>query len=439
VQKVALVGRPNVGKSALFNRLTGTHRALVEDEPGVTRDRLYEATDWNGVRFEVVDTGGLWRAAGDDVLGFVRTQTMQAVAEADVVVVVVDAAAPLSTADREVADLVRRAGKPVVLAANKAERPPNLGDLYQLGLGDPCLVSATHGMGIGDLLDAVVARLREADAETEPADAPRLAVAGRPNVGKSSLLNRLVGEERALVTPIAGTTRDVVDARVTAPDGTAYVLLDTAGLRRPSRIVQELEERTVSRSLAAIRQADVVLMVLSAEDPVSHQDLRIAGQVAKHRRAVVVLLNKADLIHGASPPLVAAIRERMDFLPYARIVPVSAKTGWHIADIWPAVAEAYASFTTRVGTFALNQLVRETVAVTPPPTRGARALRILYATQVGVRPPHFVFFVNDPDLAHFSYVRHLEHRIRERWGFQGTPLRLTFRARRNRRTLGARL
>ena len=434
MHKIALVGRPNVGKSALFNRITRTHRALVEDEPGVTRDRLYETTDWNGVSFQLVDTGGLWETSSDDILSYVRRQTLEAITEADVVGFVVDARETLSAADGEVADILRRSKKPVVLIANKAERPPDLADLYQLGIGEPILVSASHGMGIGDLLDALVAKLPGGADLSEAADAPRLAVAGRPNVGKSSLMNRLVGVERALVTPIAGTTRDVVDARVEAPDGRPYILLDTAGLRRPNRITEELEGRTVSRSLAAVREADVVLLVLSAEDPVSHQDLRIGGQIAKHRRAVVVLLNKADLIHGASTPLVATLRERLDFLPYARIVPVSAVTGWHLDDIWPAVAEAYEAFTTRVGTFALNQLVRETVALTPPPTRGGRALRILYATQVSVRPPHFVLFVNDPELAHFSYVRHLENRIRERWGFHGTPIRLTFRKRRRRLT-----
>jgi GTP-binding protein len=430
MSKVALVGRPNVGKSALFNRLTGTHRALVENEPGVTRDRLYETTDWNGRTFTVIDTGGLWQAAGDEILGYVRRQTEEAVREADVLGFVVDASEPLSAADWAVADLLRKTRKPVLLVANKAERGVDLSELYALGFGDPLEVSATHGIGVGELLDAIVDRLPDDSSEAEATDGIRIAVAGRPNVGKSSLVNRLVGEERSLVTPIAGTTRDVVDTRIVGPDGTTYVILDTAGLRRPNRVEEGLEERTVARSLGAIRAADVVLLVVSSEEPASHQDLRIAGQVAKQGRAVVMLLNKADLVRGTTRPLVDIIRERFDFLPYARVLPVSAETGWRLNEIWPAVQEAYRSFTTRVSTHVLNQLVRETVALTPPPTQGGRQLRILYATQVGVRPPHIVFFVNDPELAHFSYVRHLEHRLRERFGFQGSPLKLSFRARR---------
>jgi GTP-binding protein len=428
--KVALVGRPNVGKSALFNRITESGRALVEDEPGVTRDRLYEGTDWNGRAFTMVDTGGLWQASRDEILSYIFRQTEEAIAEADVLGFVVDAREPLSAADLTVADLLRRTKKPVVLIANKAERGADLTELYRLGFGEPVEVSATHGTGVGDLLDRLVEALPGPTGEEEAAEGVRVAVAGRPNVGKSSLVNRLVGHERSLVTPIAGTTRDVVDARLRGPDGTLYVLLDTAGLRRPSRIGESLEERTVSRTLAAVREADVVLMMVSAEEPASHQDLRIAGQVAKHQRAVVLLLNKADVIRGTTRPLVTIMRERYDFLSYAEIVPVSAATGWHVDQIWPAVKEAYESFTQRIPTSELNRLLRETVALVPPPSRGGRQLKLLYATQVGSRPPHIVFFVNDPELVHFSYTRHLENRIRERWGFKGSPLRLSFRARR---------
>jgi GTP-binding protein len=429
MNRIALVGRPNVGKSALFNRLTGTHRALVANEPGVTRDRLYETTEWNGQAFTVIDTGGLWQTEAEEILRYVRRQTEQAIAEADVLAFVVDATAPLTAADWAVADALRRTRKPVVLVANKAEGPVDLNELYALGFGDPIPVSAIHGLGVGDLLDTLVARLPGERAVEEEAGGIRVAIAGRPNVGKSSLVNRLAGTERSLVTPIAGTTRDVVDTVVRDADGSVYVLLDTAGLRRPNRVEPGLEARTVARSLEAIRSADVVLVVLAADEGIHHQDLRIAGQVAARGRAAVILLNKADLL-STTRPVVDTIRERLDFLAYAEVVPVSARTGWHCDDIWPAVRRAYAGYTERVPTHALNLLMQETVALTPPPTQGGRQLHIYYATQVAVKPPHIVLFVNDPDLAHFSYVRHLENRLRERFGFHGSPIRLTFRARR---------
>ncbi|MCL8208688.1 MAG: ribosome biogenesis GTPase Der [Actinomycetia bacterium] len=428
---VVLVGRPNVGKSALFNRLTGTRRALVEDEPGVTRDRLYEVTDWNGRTFTLVDTGGLWQEEEGAILSYVRRQTLEAIGEADVIGFVVDAKQPLSAADWAVADLLRKTDKPVVLIANKAEGSVDWSELYELGMGDPVPVSATQGIGIGDLLDRLVECLPPEDSAVPSGEAVKVAIAGRPNVGKSSLLNRLVGAERSLVTPIAGTTRDVVDARIEREDGT-YVILDTAGLRRPSRVEPGLERRTVARTLSAVREADVVLLVVSAEEPASHQDLRIAGHVRDRHRAVVLLVNKADLVRGETRPLIRYVRERFDFLAFATVLPISVLTGWHVDAIWPAVRHAYESFSRRVATPELNRLVQETVALTPPPTVHGRTARFYYATQVGVRPPHFVFFVNNPDWVHFSYERHLENVIRERWDFEGTPLRFTFRERRPR-------
>lgn len=430
---IALVGRPNVGKSALFNRMTETRRALVQDEPGVTRDRLYEVTDWNGKTFTVVDTGGLWEEAGDAILNYVRKQTAMAITEAQVIGFVVDAQNPLSAADYAVADILRRTRKPVILIANKAERGMDLSDLYRLGLGDPFPVSAMHGIGVGDLLDALVERLPSEDSVlTEDVTPIKVAVAGRPNVGKSSLVNQLVGSERSLVTPIPGTTRDVVDARVEMPDGT-YVILDTAGLRRPNRIDTDLEQRTVSRSLAAVREADVVLMVMSAEAPFSHQDLRIAGQVRKHNRGTVLVLNKADLAPGDTRPLQREIREKYDFLDFAPLVAVSALNRWQLDRVWPAIRQAYESFSLRIPTPALNRLLREIVAITPPPTRHGQQLKLYYAVQVSNRPPHLVFFVNNPELMHFSYQRHLENRIRERWDFTGSPIQMSFRERRQRR------
>ena len=429
---LALVGRPNVGKSALFNRMAESRTALVRDEPGVTRDRLYAETDWNGFHFRIVDTGGLWEAEPEDQMpAYMRRQTLMAVQEADVVALVVDARADLSAADEAVADLLRKSSKPVLLVANKAQGRVDLTDLYRLGLGDPLPVSATHGLNVGDLLDMVVERFPGPPDGSEAAAAPmiRVAIAGRPNVGKSSLLNRLVGEERTLVTPIAGTTRDVVNVQLDTPAG-RLELLDTAGLRRPARIRAELESKTVLRTLAAIREADLVLMMVSAEEPASQQDLRIASQVVRHHRAAVLVLNKADLV-PSTRALLPTLHEAFDFMPYAAVVPLSVKTGWGMERLWEPITTAYANFGRRVSTGAVNRLLRETVAVVPPPTSHGRPVKLYYGTQVGTRPPHFVFFANDPDLVHFSYRRHLERRIRERWDFTGSPVRLSFRPRRS--------
>ena len=430
---LALVGRPNVGKSALFNRIAEVRQALVRDEPGVTRDRLYAETDWNGHHFQVVDTGGLWEAESDDEMpAYMRRQTMRAIREADVIALVVNAQEDLSAADEAVADLLRKTSKEVLLVANKAEGRVDLTDLYRLGLGDPVPVSATHGLNIGDLLDLVVGRF-PGPALEGAAEAPpliRVAIAGRPNVGKSSLVNRLVGRERTLVTPIAGTTRDVVNVRLDTPAG-RLELLDTAGLRRPARIRAELESKTVQRTLEAIRDADLVLLMVSAEDPASHQDLRIASQVVRHHRAAVLVINKADLV-PSTRALLPGIRSQFDFLTYAPIVALSVKTGWGVERLWEPMARAHANFGRRVSTGAVNRMLRETVAIVPPPTRHGRPVRLYYGTQVGAAPPHFVFFANDPELVHFSYRRHLERRIRERWDFAGSPVRLSFRPHRTR-------
>ncbi|MHB1955390.1 MAG: ribosome biogenesis GTPase Der [Sulfobacillus sp.] len=431
---VALVGRPNVGKSSLFNRLTQTRRAIVEDFPGVTRDRLYEDTDWNGMPFTVVDTGGLWTVDDDSMLSMTRQQTNLAIQEADVIVFVVDGKEGITAVDLDVADLLRRSRKPVVVAVNKAESSRNSGaEFYEFGLGEPVAVSAVHGTGVGDLLDRIVELLPEHEhlAKEDFGEPIRIAIAGRPNVGKSSLLNALIGYERTLVTPIAGTTRDVVDATV-IHDGQEFLLLDTAGLRRPNKISEELEEKTVQRTLAAIRETDVVLLMLAANETLSAQDQRIAGQVALHRKAVVVLLNKADLVKGTTMGLQENIREQLKFMPYAVVQPISVMTGWHLDKIWPQAIAAYQSYTTRLGTHALNQLIQEAIHLNPPPTDKGRAFKIYYVTQVDTKPPHIVFFVNDPELLHFSYERYLENRLREKFGFLGSPIHLSFRARTKR-------
>lgn len=430
---VALVGRPNVGKSALFNRITQSRRAIVEDVAGVTRDRLYEETDWNGVEFTVVDTGGIWIDEQESLLTMTRRQTEIAVDEADVIVLVVDGQSGPTAADEAVVDLLRRARKPVVVAVNKAESH-RIGahDFYAFGLGEPILISALHGEGTGDLLDRIVQALPSAEPLEGQEEPPiRVALAGKPNVGKSSLVNALVGQERVLVTPIAGTTRDVVDIAIET-DGRQFILLDTAGLRRPSRIDDELEQKTVGRTLEAIRNADVVLLLISANEALSAQDQRIAGQVAKARKATVVLVNKADLLKGRTVERIAAAKDELKFMPWASVLPISAITGWHLDGIWDLVNQAYQSFTMRLSTHKLNQLLQEATHLNPPPTDKGKALKLYYATQVSIRPPHFVFFVNEPEMVHFSYARYLENRLRERFGFEGSPLQLSFRARRRR-------
>jgi GTP-binding protein len=431
---VAIVGRPNVGKSALFNRVTEKPRAIVADVEGVTRDRLYETTTWNGCTLTVVDTGGIWADEPGSVLSMTRQQTEIAMAEADVIVMVVDGRVGITDQDHEVAALLRRSRKPVVVAVNKAENQPWLAsEFYQLGLGEPIAVSAIHGQGIGDLLDEVVNLLatRAADqpSENDPSAMTRIAIAGRPNVGKSSLLNWMTGQPRTLVTPIAGTTRDVVDAPIVV-DGEPYLILDTAGLRRPNRIEEHLEQKTVQRSLAAIRAADIVLLMLAADEGVLGQDQRIAGQIAQRFKAAVVVVNKSDLVRGTTRPLLHKVQEELKFMPYAPVLFTSVLTGWHLDQLWPTIRTVRQSWSLRVGTHVLNQVIEEAWHLNPPPTQKGRQLKIYYATQVGVRPPHFVLFVNDPELSHFSYERYLEHRLREAFGFQGSPIRLSLRARR---------
>ena len=431
VSTVALVGRPNVGKSALFNRITETRRAIVEDFEGVTRDRLYEKTEWNGYAFTLVDTGGIWEYDQESLLSMTREQTQLAINEADVLVLVADGLTGVTSADEDVARILRRAQKPVVVAVNKAEsKYADVADFYKLGLGEPCPISAMHGEGIGDLLDVIVAKLPDARGEAAAfsPELARIAIAGRPNVGKSSLLNWFTGEERTLVTPIAGTTRDVVDAQVER-DGRRYLFLDTAGLRRPNRIDEKLEAKTVRRSLAAIREADVVLLVLNAHEGVSGQDQRIAGQIEKQGKATVIILNKSDLLPGNTLPLQERIREQLRFLSYADLIATSVISEWHLEAIWDAIDQAYASYVQRVSTHQINRVIDQAVHLNPAPSRKGRQLKVYYATQVAVRPPHIVLFVNDPELVHFSYERYLEHRLREEFGFPGAPIRLSFRAR----------
>jgi GTP-binding protein len=436
---VALVGRPNVGKSSLFNRLVGERRAIVEGKPGTTRDRIYGEVEWNGRSFKVVDTGGL---VPDDVLATlapketaeaIRRQVELAIDEADVIVLVVDVKAGVTPLDSDIADRLRVAGKPVVVAVNKADTPDsrlNAVEFFALGLGEPVAVSAVHGTGIDDLLDKLMEHLPpEGLAEEEPAEI-RLAVIGRPNVGKSSLVNALLGEERVAVSPVPGTTRDVVDTLVEF-QGRRVLLLDTAGIRRRGRVQAGLERYAMLRAQRALERAHVALLLVDASEGVVAQDTHIAGYALEAYCSIIVLLNKWDLVpKDQRSERLAQAHEALSFIPFAPVLPVSAKTGYHVGRILPLVLQVYDERRVRIPTAELNRIIRDAVERHPPPTKPGKWVKFYYATQVDTDPPTFVLFVNDPESVHFSYLRYLENQIRERYGFMGTPLKLQLKARR---------
>lgn len=448
---VALVGRPNVGKSTLFNRLTGERRAIVEDEPGTTRDRLYGQAEWSGRNFIVVDTGGLdialtektpskgdqpdaLSASSRDYAREIRQQAEIAIAEADVVVLLVDARDGLTSADRDVAEILRRSGRPVILAVNKADneaRRQAALEFYELNLGEPYPVSALHGTGTGDLLDAIAADLPVIEEE-EPEDTVRVAIVGRPNVGKSSLLNALLQEERAIVSPIPGTTRDAIDTRLKW-EGQQITLIDTAGIRRRGRIEAGVEKYSVLRALNAIQRADVVLLVVDATEGITAQDTHVAGFILEAYKSVAVIVNKWDAVPNKDEhtmqQFTAEIRQKLRFMDYVPVLFVSALTRQRISKVLPLAMAVAAQRMVRVPTAELNRLLREAMSAYPAPSRRGKPLKLLYATQAEVAPPTFVLFVNDPELVHFSYVRFLENRIREAYPFAGTPLRFYFRRR----------
>ena len=436
---VAVVGRPNVGKSTLFNRVIGERRAIVQDLPGTTRDRVYGTTDWGGVEFTIIDTGGLQddreidAESLNEIARNTRNQAQAAIDEADVIVFVVDARSGLTAGDHEVADLLRRADKPTILAANKAEsaeRRDGVYEFYELGLGDPVAISAYHGNGTGDLLDKVVENLPEAEEEVET-EGPAIAIVGRPNVGKSRLLNALLGEERSIVSDVPGTTRDSIDTELTWA-GQPITLIDTAGIRRRGRIEQGVEQFSVIRSMRAIDRSDVVLLVVDATEEFTAQDLHIAGYIEEQKKGIVVVINKWDLIEKDAKTMdeyKARARDQLDFVPYAPLVFVSAKFGQRVHQVLDTALMAVAERQKRVPTSALNTLLRESVAAHPPPSKPGKWLKFYYATQADVAPPTFLFFCNDPTQLHFSYKRYLENRLRESFGYTGTPIRLSFRGR----------
>ncbi|MCL6477538.1 MAG: ribosome biogenesis GTPase Der [Peptococcaceae bacterium] len=430
----AIVGRPNVGKSTLFNRIVGERLAIVEEIPGVTRDRLYQDAEWVGRHFTLVDTGGLDFSEHDQITTNIRKQVELAIKEADVIVFVVDARAGLTAADEEIAGILRKSEKPVILAANKVEQFDGRQDyleFYGLGLGEPIPVSAAEGLNTGDLLDALVGNFPAAGEVEEDRDLIKIAVTGRPNVGKSSLVNRILGEERVIVSDIPGTTRDAIDTFFER-DGRRYILIDTAGIRRKSRIDMATEKYSVIRALRAVDRSDVVLLVLDAVDGVTDQDKKIAGYGHEQGKAMVIAVNKWDLVKKddrTADRYTRQIREELGFVRYAPVVFVSALTGQRIPRILQAVDIVAENHSLRLSTPGLNNLIRDAVMQNPPPSFKNRSLKIYYVSQTGVKPPKFVFFVNDPELVHFSYTRYLENRIRSAYGFEGTPVSFLFRKR----------
>lgn len=429
---VAIVGRPNVGKSTLFNRLAGGLVAIVENRPGVTRDRLYRDAEWLGRKFTIIDTGGIeFKNEQTSIPTQMRKQAEIAIEEADVIVFVVDAQIELTPDDEMVAQTLRRSGKPVVVAANKIENFANaeLSELYSLGLGEPIPISAVHGMNIGDLLDEVITHFPEQEEEEYDPDIIKIAAIGRPNVGKSSLINALLGEERVIVSNIPGTTRDAIDTAF-EHEGKHYILIDTAGMRRKGRIEELTERYSVSRSLRAVDRCDAVLMMIDASEGVTEQDKKIAGYAHEAGKGIILVVNKWDLVEKDDKTMnrfEKDIREELGFMQYAPTLFISAKTGQRVNRLLELVDFVAEQNSTRVATATLNTLVREWVHLNPPGTDKGRRLKIMYMTQVGVKPPTFVCFVNDAELLHFSYKRYLENQIRKSFGFEGSPIRLVIR------------
>ncbi|MBA3824495.1 MAG: ribosome biogenesis GTPase Der [Ktedonobacterales bacterium] len=452
---VAIVGRPNVGKSTFFNRMIGQRLAIVEDEPGTTRDRIYGDAVWNGREFTLIDTGGLELDSSDDMMGRIRAQAQLAVQEADVIIFLVDGQAGVTAADSEIAQMLRRTKKPIILGVNKADNAKLRGesvDFYSIGIGEPITLSSRQGVGTGDLLDAITEALPppEAFAEIET-DLPKFAIVGRPNVGKSSLLNSIIGQDRAIVSEIPGTTRDALDMTVTHR-GLDVILIDTAGVRRRGKIDPGIEKYAVLRSERAIERCDVAMLIIDATEGVTAQDTHIAGVIHEEAKGVVVVINKWDLIREQRRELAAAeadptlpippgdtpveaeefrerVREDLKFIPYASVVFISAKTRYHVDTLLDQAIEIASVRQQRVPTAQLNELIRDAVLRHPPAAIKGRQLKVLYATQAEINPPTFVIFVNDADLLHFGYERYLENQLRREFSFPGTAIRMRFRSR----------
>ena len=435
---VAIVGRPNVGKSTLFNVIAGDTISIVKDTPGVTRDRIYADCTWLNMNFTLIDTGGIEPDSSDIILSQMREQAEIAIATADVIVFIVDVRQGLVDADSKVADMLRKSHKPVILAVNKVDSLAKFGndvyEFYNLGIGDPIPVSGASRLGIGDLLDEVVKHFDASQMEEEEDDRPRIAVVGKPNVGKSSLINKLLGENRVIVSNIAGTTRDAVDTEI-IHNGVPYVFIDTAGLRRKNKIKEDLERYSIIRTVTAVDRADGVIIVIDAKEGITEQDAKIAGIAHERGKGIIVAVNKWDAIEKNDKTIYQytnKLKETLSFMPYAEYIFISAETGQRLPKLFELIDAVRQNQNMRVATGVLNEIVSEAVAMQQPPSDKGKRLKIYYVTQVAVKPPTFVVFVNDKELMHFSYTRYIENQIRNAFGFRGTSLKFIIRERKDK-------
>ncbi len=432
---VAIVGRPNVGKSTLFNTLAGDKISIVQDTPGVTRDRIYADVTWLNYNFTIVDTGGIEPESNDIILRSMREQAEIAISTADVIMFITDVRQGLVDADGKVADMLRRSGKPIVLVVNKVDSfekyMPDVYEFYNLGLGDPVPVSAASQLGIGDMLDEVTKFFTDSATEEQEDERPRIAIIGKPNVGKSSIINKLLGEDRVIVSDIAGTTRDAIDTTITR-NGNEYVFIDTAGLRRKNKIKEEIERYSIIRTVSAVERCNVAILVIDAEEGITEQDTKIAGIAHERGKGMIIVVNKWDAIEKNDKTIykfTQDIRQKLSYMPYAELLFVSAKTGQRLPKLFDTIDAVIENHSLRIATGVLNEIMAEAVALNQPPSDKGKRLRLYYITQVSVKPPTFVIFVNDKELMHFSYTRYIENKIREAFGFSGTPLKFIIRER----------
>lgn len=432
---VAIVGRPNVGKSTLFNALAGKKISIVKDTPGVTRDRIHADVDWLDHKFTMIDTGGIEPDSNDIILSQMREQAQIAIDTADVIIFMTDVKQGLVDSDAKVADMLRRSHKPVILVVNKVDNfnkmMADVYEFYNLGIGDPVPISASQRSGLGDMLDKVVNYFADLNLEQEEDDRPRIAIVGKPNVGKSSIINKITGESRVIVSNIAGTTRDAIDTDVKW-NGKDYVFIDTAGLRRKSKVKEEIEKYSIIRTVTAVERADVVIIVIDAVEGVTEQDAKIAGIAHENGKGIIIAVNKWDAIEKNDKTVYEytnKVRDILSFMPYAEIMFISAKTGQRLPKLFDMIDFVIANHAMRIETGVVNEIMAEAVALQQPPSDKGKRLKLYYITQVSVKPPTFVIFVNDKQLMHFSYTRYIENNIREAFGFKGTPLRFIIRER----------